>query len=84
MISQHKRCLLCCHAAYYRCLTSELWCRGFVKVAFNLYKVVVLPVANTWMSWNLLHRLQWTASAPVLVSLALLSIFLLTLGMKVS
>ena len=54
-----------------------------VKVTFNLYRVVVLPVANTWMSWSLLQKLQWTASAPVLVSLALLSVFLLTLGLKV-
>ena len=60
-----------------------LCCRGLVKVTFNLYRLVVLPVANTWMSWSLLQKLQWTASAPVLVSLALLSIFLLTLGLKV-
>lgn len=55
-----------------------------MKVIFNLHRVVVLPVANTWMSWSLLSRLQWTASASVLACLALLSISLLTLGLKVT
>lgn len=54
-----------------------------VRLIFNLYRVAVLPVANTWMSWSLLHKLQWEPSGALLLGLGLLTAALLTLGLKV-
>ena len=48
-----------------------------------MYRLMVLPVANTWMSWSLLHKMQWDPTPILLGGLTLLITMLLLLGLKV-
>lgn len=50
---------------------------------FSLYRMIVLPIANTWMSWSLLHKLQWDPTPPLLGGLGLIMTLFLFVGLKV-
>ena len=50
---------------------------------FTLHRLIVLPVANTWMSWSLLHKMQWDPTPPLLGGLGLLMTMFLFIGLKV-
>lgn len=56
---------------------------GLVSSLFSLYRMIVLPIANTWMSWSLLHKLQWDPTPPLLGGLGLLMTLFLFVGLKV-
>lgn len=58
--------------------------RGVMSSLFNLYRLIVLPIANTWMSWSLLHKLQWDPTPPLLGGLGLLMTLFLFIGLKVT
>lgn len=58
--------------------------RSRTSSVLTLYRLVVLPVANTWMSWSLLHKLHWDPNPPFLAALTLLMTLFLALGLKVS
>ncbi len=45
--------------------------------------MIVLPIANTWMSWSLLHKLQWDPTPPLLGGLGLIMTLFLFVGLKV-
>ncbi|KAL3144765.1 hypothetical protein ABBQ38_001880 [Trebouxia sp. C0009 RCD-2024] len=57
--------------------------RSRTSSVLTLYRLVVLPVANTWMSWSLLHKLHWDPNPPFLAALTLLMTLFLALGLKV-
>jgi len=57
--------------------------RGLVSSMFSLYRMIVLPIANTWMSWSLLHKLQWDPTPPLLGGLGLIMTLFLFVGLKV-
>jgi hypothetical protein len=48
------------------------------------YRVVVLPVANTWMSWSLLHKMSITPSGPLIVLLGIVLLACIIMGLQVS
>lgn len=48
-----------------------------------MYRLVVLPVANTWMSWSLLHKLGITPGAAVVAGIGALVVVFLVLGVQV-
>ncbi|KAL0023379.1 hypothetical protein WJX79_000175 [Trebouxia sp. C0005] len=56
---------------------------GLVSSMFSLYRMIVLPIANTWMSWSLLHKLQWDPTPPLLGGLGLIMTLFLFVGLKV-
>lgn len=47
------------------------------------YRVVVLPVANTWMSWSLLHKMSITPSGPLIVLLGIVLLACIIMGLQV-
>jgi hypothetical protein len=49
----------------------------------QVYRVVVLPVANTWMSWSLLNKMDVTPSYGVIVLLGVLLMTFIILGVQV-
>jgi hypothetical protein len=51
--------------------------------ALQAYRVVVLPVANTWMSWSLLHKMSITPSGPLIVLLGLVLLACIIMGLQV-
>lgn len=57
--------------------------RSFVAHFFQLYRTIVLPVANTWMGWSLLTKMDLTPSYGVLALLGLLLLVFLVLGLQV-
>jgi hypothetical protein len=50
---------------------------------FQIYRVVVLPVANTWMSWSLLNKMDVTPSYGVIILLGVLLMTFIILGVQV-
>lgn len=48
------------------------------------YRVVVLPVANTWMSWSMLHKMSITPSGPLIVLLGIVLVACIIMGLQVS
>ncbi len=50
---------------------------------FQIYRVVVLPIANTWMSWSLLHKMELTPSYGLIVLLGLLLVAFVVMGTQV-
>lgn len=51
---------------------------------FQLYRVVVLPVANTWMSWSLLNKMEVTPSYGVIALLGVILVAFMIMGVQVS
>lgn len=47
------------------------------------YRVVVLPVANTWMSWSLLHKMSITPSGPLIALLGIVLLACIVMGLQV-
>ncbi len=56
---------------------------GAVLQVFQMYRLVVLPVANTWMSWSLLNKLGITPGASVVAAIGALVVVFLVLGVQV-
>jgi hypothetical protein len=54
-----------------------------VLSVFQAYRVVVLPVANTWMSWSLLNKMSVTPSWGVVAVLGLILLACIIMGMQV-
>jgi len=50
---------------------------------FQCYRVVVLPVANTWMSWSLLHKMEVQPSAGVIALLGAVLVACMVMGAQV-
>jgi hypothetical protein len=55
-----------------------------VLSVFQAYRVVVLPVANTWMSWSLLNKMSVTPSWGVVAVLGLILLACIVMGLQVS
>ncbi|GAB4823699.1 hypothetical protein N2152v2_010745 [Parachlorella kessleri] len=55
---------------------------GAVLQVFQMYRLVVLPVANTWMSWSLLNKLGITPGAAVVAAIGALVVVFLVLGVQ--
>ena len=53
---------------------------GVVLSAFQLYRAAVLPAANTWMSWSLLHRAGDAPGPGVTAALGALLLGVCALG----
>lgn len=65
----------------YACVQSDTHCvcrsdqcasAGVLLCAFQLYRVLLLPFANTWMLWSLLDKLAVPIPTALLASLAAL------------
>lgn len=56
---------------------------GTVLQIFQMYRVVVLPVANTWMSWSLLNKLGIRPGTMVISALGGVVVLFLVLGVQV-
>ena len=41
---------------------------GLVPCIFQIYRAMLLPIANTWMLWSLIHKIGLELSAFVLIS----------------
>lgn len=50
---------------------------------FQMYRVVVLPVANTWMSWSLLNKMEVAPGPGVTVLLGLVLLGCILMGTQV-
>lgn len=50
---------------------------------FQMYRLVVLPVANTWMSWSLLHKLGITPGPLVVAATGAAVAALIVAGVQV-
>lgn len=51
--------------------------------AFQAYRLLVLPVANTWMSWSLLNKLGVVPGGLALAAIGMLVLACLVLGVQV-
>ena len=49
----------------------------------QLYRLVVLPVANTWMSWTLLRKLAWAPGPRTVALLAVVVLLFTAVGLQV-
>ena len=47
---------------------------GLILCVFQVYRLLLLPFANTWMLWSLLHKLEIRLSDSVLLTQAALLI----------
>jgi len=56
---------------------------GAVLQVFQMYRLVVLPVANTWMSWSLLNKLGIAPSTLVVAATGLAVLALIVAGVQV-
>lgn len=56
---------------------------GTVLQVFQLYRLVVLPVANTWMSWSLLNKLGVAPSTLVVAAAGVAVLALIVAGVQV-
>lgn len=56
---------------------------GAVLQVFQMYRLVVLPVANTWMSWSLLHKLGITPGPLVVATSGAAVAALIVAGVQV-
>ena len=56
---------------------------GAVLQVFQMYRLVVLPVANTWMSWSLLSKLGIAPSTAVVACTGLAVLVLIVAGVQV-
>jgi len=70
------------------CHLADIWlcpiCRNMVMTFLQAYRVIVLPVANTWMSWSLLHKMSITPSGPVILLLGVVLLACIIMGLQVS
>lgn len=57
--------------------------RNVVLSVFQAYRVVVLPVANTWMSWSLLNKMSVTPSWPMIALLGFVLLACIIMGLQV-
>ncbi|KAL4438694.1 hypothetical protein ABPG77_006298 [Micractinium sp. CCAP 211/92] len=55
---------------------------GAVLQVFQMYRLVVLPVANTWMSWSLLNKLGIAPSSLVVALTGLAVLALIVAGVQ--
>jgi hypothetical protein len=53
-----------------------------VLQVFQMYRLVVLPVANTWMSWSLLNKLGIAPSTLVVACIGLAVVALIIAGVQ--
>jgi hypothetical protein len=72
-----------CRLLFYVCIWIAS-CRSIVLSVFQAYRVVVLPVANTWMSWSLLNKMSVTPSWGVVAVLGLILLACIVMGLQVS
>lgn len=49
----------------------------------RMYRLVVLPVVDTWMSWSLLRKLAWAPGAGTILLLGVLVTLFIMLGLQV-
>jgi hypothetical protein len=56
---------------------------GIVLCIFQVYRVVLLPFANTWMLWSLIIKLQLTVSDGLWLTQAILLISCFFLSLRV-
>ncbi|GMH44980.1 hypothetical protein BSKO_12937 [Bryopsis sp. KO-2023] len=56
---------------------------GFVLYVFQIYRVIVVPVANTWMSWRVLHNMNFQPELHIIVLLGVLLMLCVVLGIQV-
>jgi len=64
--------------------TTAFACRRASALhAVQLYRLVVLPVANTWMSWTLLRKLAWAPGSRTVALLAVLVLLFTAAGLQV-
>lgn len=56
---------------------------SIVLSVLQAYRVVVLPVANTWMSWSLLNKMSVTPSWGVVAVLGLILLACIVMGLQV-
>lgn len=64
--------------AHEKCLSGRL-----VLHIFQVYRVLVVPVANTWMSWRVLQNMNFQAELHIIVLLAVLFMLCMVLGIQV-
>jgi len=64
-------------------LICLLHSRSVVLSVFQAYRMVVLPVANTWMSWSLLKKMSVTPSWPMIALLGVILLACMILGLQV-
>lgn len=58
--------------------------RGMVLAVFQAYRAIVLPVANTWMSWSLLNKMDLVSPGyPLTALLGVALVACLVAGMQV-
>lgn len=57
--------------------------RGLVLYIFQLYRLIILPIANTWMSWSLLQKLEVQPGWGVISGLALVVAACIGVGTQV-
>eukprot|EP00878_Enallax_costatus_P017333 GHUV01018204.1.p1 GENE.GHUV01018204.1~~GHUV01018204.1.p1 ORF type:complete len:568 (+),score=175.64 GHUV01018204.1:651-2354(+) len=50
---------------------------------FNAYRAVVLPIANTWMSWSVLNKMSVAPSWPIVALLGVLLVACIIMGLQV-
>lgn len=50
---------------------------------FHMYRVIVLPVANTWMLWSLFNKLEFFPGPTLIGILGAILLFFLIVGTKV-
>lgn len=53
---------------------------GAVLQVFQMYRLIVLPVANTWMSWSLLNKLGIAPSSTVVAATGMAVLVLIVAG----
>lgn len=84
--------VMLCHAPVHPCNASHqccgVWvpsdgCRNMVVTFLQAYRVVVLPVANTWMSWSLLHKMSIAPSGPLIALLGIVLLACIVVGLQV-
>eukprot|EP00884_Botryococcus_braunii_P007477 jgi/Botrbrau1/16730/Bobra.0301s0002.2 len=62
---------------------QHLHCGGLVLNIFHMYRVIVLPVANTWMLWSLFNKLEFSPGPWLIGLLGVIILFFLILGTQV-
>ena len=71
--------LPCCLCRYEQYITYG----GAVLQVFQMYRLIVLPVANTWMSWSLLNKLGIAPGTLVVAAAGLAVMGLIVAGVQV-
>lgn len=58
-------------------------CRKHVVAALRTYRLIILPVVDTWMSWSLLRKLTWSPGVGTILLLGVLVVTFIALGVQV-